>query len=1223
MIAMSNPEGFESGRFKEPLHLVGGGAFGGFGLDVAGAEVDFNTIQSGACTDHLVNRSYFSVGEPRHAQFLNSGVSNHDHEGGGLGYDLHEGKFYSEQGNQFDVIEPDIPYEQFCQIMEEKIPASRAAFLEELFMQIPQGLDDFQEPNATQGVGSVLHQEQENEHDSGLSLANYGQNGGETSQSEEDEPFLSDGMRSQQVTDMVTLIQTPKLIDYDRPRMSNGSVLASDCLSATSPMMSHRDIVDMRRKSYSDGEVMPGNSGAALELSTSNSESRICRDSRARAQCIEIVSSDSESSAEFDDGSHVIDDNDCEISAYKVLGKRKLPNWALPEKEKEQTRGLSTATLPKSLGAVRPGKHINLYQRAAIIEENRRPAGPGERFFPLRKSTSCTSGGQRILPPTLSERTLGAVGSGPLPLLSRPPNSLNGASLHLANENDATLRTMLQEMASVDGREEASVAEDLMTVPLLKHQRIALAWMEKRENRVECPGGILADDQGLGKTVSTIALILKVRAPILKGDSSGRQLAQYNASAVDIVDDDEVDYGVDCLALSSTGPENIRSSVAAAPISANSVGRAKRAGKTHYRNNLSVKGRPAAGTLIVCPTSVLRQWDHEIRDKVTGAADLSVLVYHGPGRTKDPDEIAKYDVVLTTYAIVAMEVPKQPLPDEKNEEKRNLDDYGLCLFGNSSKFSKIPLDAKTSRKSHQNGKKRSSKRGNEEEESDFIPADAMGPLARVSWFRVVLDEAQSIKNCRTKVARACWSLRAKRRWCLSGTPIQNTVDDLYSYFRFLRYDPLDEYKSFRAQIKDPITRNPGIGYKKLQLILQTLMLRRTKATIIDGEPIVQLPPRIVSLKQIDFTDEERVFYNKLEIESRQKFQVYAAEGSLQKNYVNILWMLLRLRQACDHPLLVKTPKLETTHMAAIGSTGHLTLEQRSKLRNLLEGGNMICPICMDLPEEPVVSTCAHVFCRQCISEKLTIDYEMSCPDLKCQMPLKISSIYSLASLQDFSVSELSPGVPRGPNYDLARKNLIWNTSSKIDAVMKTLAELPGADNCLSEVSEIECDHKEEASTFPASKPLANFELVPQSKRQLVPATEKAIIFSQWTSMLDLLEERLKRSGFSYRRLDGTMTVVERDRAVLEFNSLPEVTVMIMSLKAASLGLNMIAACHVLLLDIWWNPTTEDQAIDRAHRIGQTRPVRVSRFTIKGTIEDRILALQVFWLESLLVMVSNI
>lgn len=70
--------------------------------------------------------------------------------------------------------------------------------------------------------------------------------------------------------------------------------------------------------------------------------------------------------------------------------------------------------------------------------------------------------------------------------------------------------------------------------------------------------------------------------------------------------------------------------------------------------------------------------------------------------------------------------------------------------------------------------------------------------------------------------------------------------------------------------------------------------------------------------------------------------------------------------------------------------------------------------------------------------------------------------------------------------------------------------------------------------------------------------------------------------------------------------------MLMSLKAGNLGLNMVAACHVILLDLWWNPTTEDQAVDRAHRIGQTRPVTVTRITIKDTVEDRILALQVFF-----------
>ncbi|GJT16045.1 helicase-like transcription factor CHR28 [Tanacetum coccineum] len=92
------------------------------------------------------------------------------------------------------------------------------------------------------------------------------------------------------------------------------------------------------------------------------------------------------------------------------------------------------------------------------------------------------------------------------------------------------------------------------------------------------------------------------------------------------------------------------------------------------------------------------------------------------------------------------------------------------------------------------------------------------------------------------------------------------------------------------------------------------------------------------------------------------------------------------------------------------------------------------------------------------------------------------------------------------------------------------------------------------------------------------------------------------------RLDRTMSVIARDKAVKDFNTLCEVTVMIMYLKADSLGLNMVAACHVILLDLWCNPTTEDQAIDRAYQIGQTHPVIVFRFTIKDTTKDRILAL---------------
>jgi SNF2 family DNA or RNA helicase len=654
----------------------------------------------------------------------------------------------------------------------------------------------------------------------------------------------------------------------------------------------------------------------------------------------------------------------------------------------------------------------------------------------------------------------------------------------------------------------------------------------------------------------------------------------------------------------------------------------------------SSKGRPAAGTLVVCPTSVLRQWAQEIRDKVTAEAKVSVLVYHGSSRTRDPQELAKYDVVLSTYSIVSMEVPKQPLPEEKDEDKRNPNDYGFVPFSKPKK--EKPEKVK---------KAKGKGRGMAVDGDTSISVDS-GPLARVAWFRVVLDEAQSIKNYRTQVARAAWGLRAKRRWCLSGTPIQNSVDDLFSYFRFLRYFPWDTYKKFQYDIKDPVSRNPSEGYRKLQAILKPIVLRRTKTCLIDGKPIVNLPPRIVKLQQAEFSLDERTFYTNLEAESRAQFQEYAAAGTVQSNYVNILWMLLRLRQACDHPMLVKKcSKAAAGQKTSVESARKLPPPQRLELIQCLEGSRTLCNICQDAPEDPVVSICSHVFCRQCISEQMANGDDTTCRYPKCKRALNSTLLYSLAALKDLGLGNgcSATDTDTDPSVAIAAKGeeITWRTSSKIDAVINTLQALPmisylvedgkvvkgpkaekflEAETMRFEQTKIE-QIKFEQTVFDQNKLETKFEqtsieqtgaectaLTVTSEAagsliEKVESTEKAIVFSQWTSMLDLLETPLKNAGFCYRRLDGTMSVLARDKAVSDFNTRPEVTVMIMSLKAASLGLNMVAACHVLLLDVWWNPTTEDQAIDRAHRIGQTRTVNVSRFTVKNTIEDRILELQ--------------
>jgi DNA repair protein RAD5 len=120
---------------------------------------------------------------------------------------------------------------------------------------------------------------------------------------------------------------------------------------------------------------------------------------------------------------------------------------------------------------------------------------------------------------------------------------------------------------------------------------------------------------------------------------------------------------------------------------------------------------------------------------------------------------------------------------------------------------------------------------------------------------------------------------------------------------------------------------------------------------------------------------------------------------------------------------------------------------------------------------------------------------------------------------------------------------------------------------------------------------------------------KSIVFSQWTSMLALVEPALRASGIGHVRLDGSMSAKARENSLHSFKTDPSIKVLLASTRAGGVGLTLTAASRVYLLDPWWNPAAEEQAIDRVHRIGQTRPVVVTRFVIKESIEESILKLQ--------------
>jgi len=120
---------------------------------------------------------------------------------------------------------------------------------------------------------------------------------------------------------------------------------------------------------------------------------------------------------------------------------------------------------------------------------------------------------------------------------------------------------------------------------------------------------------------------------------------------------------------------------------------------------------------------------------------------------------------------------------------------------------------------------------------------------------------------------------------------------------------------------------------------------------------------------------------------------------------------------------------------------------------------------------------------------------------------------------------------------------------------------------------------------------------------------KAIVFSQFVSFLDLLEHRIAKTGVRVVKLNGGMNPAQREAVISAFKEDPDVRVILISLKAGGVALNLTVATHIYLMDPWWNPAAEYQAIDRAHRLGQHKPIRAVRFVVRNTVEERILRLQ--------------
>ncbi|KAF5320985.1 hypothetical protein D9619_001153 [Psilocybe cf. subviscida] len=530
----------------------------------------------------------------------------------------------------------------------------------------------------------------------------------------------------------------------------------------------------------------------------------------------------------------------------------------------------------------------------------------------------------------------------------------------------------------------------------------------------------------------------------------------------------------------------------------------------------------AKPNLVVAPTVAIMQWRNEIEAHTDG---LKVVVWHGSARESDISQLQKYDVVLTSYAILESCFRKQ-----------------------------------------QSGFKR---------KGQIIKEKS--PLHQIHWRRVVLDEAHNIKERSSNTAKGAFELKATSRWCLSGTPLQNRVGELYSLIRFLGGDPFSFYfcklcdcKSlhwsfsdkrscddcghtpmqhtcfWNTEILTPIQKNAMIGpgkdaFKKLKILLDRMMLRRTKLEKADD---LGLPPRTVIVRRDYFSPEEKELYLSLFSDVKRQFTTYLEHGTVLNNYSNIFSLLTRMRQMACHPDLVLRSKTNADKFIAE-----------------TDGEAAVCRICNDIAEDAIQSKCRHIFDRECMRQYLeaALEAHPACP--VCHIALTIDLEAPAMDLGE-SVNNVRQGI-------LGRLNLDnWRSSSKIEALVEELSNL-----------------------------------------RMQDATTKSLVFSQFVNFLDLIAFRLQKAGFNICRLEGTMSPKARDATIKHFMNNVNVTVFLVSLKAGGVALNLTEASRVYLMDSWWNPAVEYQAMDRIHRLGQKRPVQAIKLVVEDSIESRIVQLQ--------------
>ncbi|KAK0616473.1 SNF2 family N-terminal domain-containing protein [Immersiella caudata] len=438
-------------------------------------------------------------------------------------------------------------------------------------------------------------------------------------------------------------------------------------------------------------------------------------------------------------------------------------------------------------------------------------------------------------------------------------------------------------------------------------------------------------------------------------------------------------------------------------------------------------------------------------------------------------------------------------------------------------------------------------------------------LHKIFWYRVVLDEAHIIRRPQTTFYRTCADLEARSRWCLTGTPIQNRLEDIGALFAFLRADPFHSLAQFRRFICIPFEQGETVARDRLILLYDSLVLRRTLN-------IISLPGQDERVRELHLTEEERRQYNRtfniLNRYMRTQVGQYPSAGShgfyrgpqfdsWKSTKFGLFQAHLQLRILCNHGTFQKPfswKKRDTKEELNAEREAFITeMGLRSEL--MCDGCKQPRPILGSTKaQNSFVEDCKHSLCHECLED---------CQDLRhCPLCQRFGTMdVDVQDGQNAVVAEDPEGNPHHKDYFNA-----IGFSTKMNALMLDVKDgLAGS---------------------------------------------KSIIFSCWTRTLDLVAKHLRAEKIVFVRVDGEILSSKREGIIKRFADDKEVRVLLMTTGTGAFGLNLVAANRIFIIEPQWNPSVENQAIARAIRMKQKEKVQVTRYLIKDTVEQEMQSQQI-------------